>query len=352
MTFDTAQSHRFLSVLAGSKAVTLQTFSDRDELKQVLPNGDVFDPSARWRHGPFHSLESSLRHLNARGAGVYVMVNQGDGKGRTAKNVLEVRALFIDTDGAPLPTSTPLEPHLKVESSCSRYHLYWLVSGLQLSDFSVLQQALAEYYGSDQAVKDLPRVMRLPGFFHHKAEPVMVKLLEAFDRPPYTPADVYAAWPFLAARLEDKQAATAERERRRQDLLDRTAARRSVSLEGITQRARAERLLLAHHDAVASAGNGTRHNTLLRSACALGGYIAGGHLETVTVEDTLLAAAELCGLPDSEVQGVIRWGLAKGAERPLDLLLSDSYSAPSTSKRKPPNRQSRLYARMRGWHHA
>jgi hypothetical protein len=261
-------------------------------------------------------------HLNAQGAGVFVMVNAGDGKGRTARNVTRVRALFLDTDGAPFPADLPLMPHLVVESSPGRWHLYWLVNGLELSDFTTLQKGLAEHYDTDPSVHDLPRVMRLPGFFHRKAEPVMVQLLEAHDHPPFSPEDVFRAWPFLTERLEHERQSKAEKERQRAELLKLAAERRATPPDDTDRdRRRALAILAAHHDRVANAGSGTRHETLKESAYVLGGYVGSGYLEAHEIEDVLSAAAEVCGLPDGEAANVIRWGLDKGAEKPLDLTL-------------------------------
>ena len=53
-------------------------------------------------HGTLAEHAETLAGLNARGAGVFVMVNEGDSKGRKATNVQRVRALFVDLDGAPL----------------------------------------------------------------------------------------------------------------------------------------------------------------------------------------------------------------------------------------------------------
>jgi hypothetical protein len=334
---DSAQAHRFLDTLAGSKAVTFQTLSDRNELKIKRLDGTIKDPNARILHGTLEQHQRMLERLNAKGAGVYVMVNAGDGKGRTADNVTEVRALFIDTDGAPFPVDLPLKPHLVVESSPGRYHLYWLVSGLELDSFAPLQKALAGHYGTDPAVHDLPRVMRLPGFYHNKAEPVMVQLLEAHDYIPYTAAETFRAWPFLIERLEHERVLEAERERQLTYITRRAAERRAVSVDNIDDRARAERLLQAHHDTVASAGEGTRHETLKKAAYTLGGYVAGGYLESYEVEDVLQAAASVCGLPDAEAADVIRWGLAKGAEKPLEIIENTTpkaRSASTSSRRK------------------
>ncbi len=130
----------------------------------------------RTLHGTLAEHAETLAGLNARGAGVFVMVNEGDGKGRKATNVQRVRALFIDLDGAPLePVQTaPLPAHCIVESSPGRWHVYWLVSDCRLDQFTPLQSALAARFNGDGVVKDLSRVMRLPGFEHRRARAVPV----------------------------------------------------------------------------------------------------------------------------------------------------------------------------------
>jgi hypothetical protein len=332
---DLEQARRFLRVLTlGDPAVTFQTFSDREELKEKLPNGKLYDPNASWRHGTLDALTLYLTCRNAKRAGVFVMVNKGDGKGRSAENVQLVRALFMDTDGAPFPTCLPLKPHIIVESSPGKWHVYVLVTGVDLAHFAIFQQALAERYGTDPSVKDLPRVMRLPGFYHLKVEPVMVQLLEANDHRPYTVAEVYAAWPLLPDRLQQAKALEAERERRRAEIVRRAAERRALPATDTSDQARAERLLQAHHDTVAAGGDGTRHDTLLRAARALGGYVGGGYLDAEEVEAVLLAAAEACGLPDAEAADVIRWGLDRGADDPLELAPPTSFDARQASGAK------------------
>ncbi|MDR3581583.1 MAG: DNA-primase RepB domain-containing protein [Oryzomonas sp.] len=110
------------------------------------------------------------------------MPNEGDGKGRKAGNVVKVRALWIDLDGAPLePVVAALEPHITVESSPGRFHAYWLVSDCPLEQFKPMQKAIAAQYNGDSACCDLARVMRLPGFWHLKDQPVMTKLITARD---------------------------------------------------------------------------------------------------------------------------------------------------------------------------
>jgi hypothetical protein len=332
-----------LRALAGDGPVTFQTYTDR--------NAPRPDPLARKPHGTLAQHHKALEALNARGAGVYVMVNEGDGKGRSAVNVTRIRSLFVDTDGAPYPDPLPLAPHIVVQSSPGRWHVYWLVYGLELAEFAPLQKALADLHGTDPSVNDLPRVMRLPGYLHCKGEPVRVELLEAHDRAPYSRAEVLSACPNLAERLERARVEAAERELKRAAVLARAAERKANPTTDTSNRAKA--LLQGHHDAVATAGDGARHLTLRNSARALGGYIAGGVLEYADALDILTAAAKVCELPDGEAQDAIRWGLKAGADKPLEFeerdtggritLLSGKPKAP-----KPKSYRARVYARMRG----
>lgn len=167
--------------------MTLQTFADRKPAASSL---------ARILHSPLPRHARTLKDLSARGAGVYFMVNGGDGKGRKATNVREVRALFVDLDGSPLEPvlSGPLLPHATVESSPGRFHAYWLVEGVELGEFESLQAAIAEKFDGDPKVKDLPRVMRLPGYHHRKGEPFLCRLLSLEDRPRITAEIARAAF--------------------------------------------------------------------------------------------------------------------------------------------------------------
>ena len=147
---------------------------------------------ARIMHGELAEHGPSLEALNQVGAGVFVMVNAGNGKGRSAGNVIRVRALFADLDGAPIEPVLAAQPmpHMIVESSPSRYHAYWCVCDCSLDRFTELQEAIAVKFASDPKVKDLPRVMRLPGFWHQKGKPFQTRLLTEHIAAPYTVAEI------------------------------------------------------------------------------------------------------------------------------------------------------------------
>jgi len=95
------------------------------------------------------------------------------------------------------------------------------------------------------------------------------------------------------------------------------APREVVEVVGSSPR-RLRALLEAYAEAVASAPEGTRHNTLVRYAVATGGLIPHG-LSPEEAEEVLVAAALEAGLPEREAREVARWGLEAGVKSPLDL---------------------------------
>lgn len=167
---------RFLAALTAGGQTTFQTFDDRASKSKHR---------ARILHGPLQMHAARLHALNRRGAGVFVLVNQGDGLGRKAENVVAARALFVDLDGAPLEPvmAAPIAPHIVVETSPGKWHAYWLVDGIPLESFSHLQVQLAKKFNADASVKDLPRVMRLPGFLHNKGAPCRTRLVSVREGP-------------------------------------------------------------------------------------------------------------------------------------------------------------------------
>jgi len=166
---------------------TFQTFDDTGRHRAGM---------TRVLHGSLTQHGATLARLNAAGAGIFVMVNAGDGKARKASNVQSVRACFADLDGAPLAPvqAFPLQPHIIVESSPFRWHAYWLTDDTPLERFKPMQQAIAQRFDADPKVCDLPRVMRLPGFFHHKGKPFLSRVVAQHHGAPCPHAAMVAAF--------------------------------------------------------------------------------------------------------------------------------------------------------------
>jgi hypothetical protein len=140
---------------------------------------------ARTLHGSLDSLYQQLAALNERGAGVFFTVNEvRPGMPRRAENVTKVRAFFADNDKPARRHLVEAEiakrgcnPSIVVESSPGKTHYYWLTDDCPLTSFTIIQKGLVAALGTDPSVCDLPRVMRLPGFWHRKGAPFLVRMV-------------------------------------------------------------------------------------------------------------------------------------------------------------------------------
>ena len=200
---------------------TFQTFTESEERRKVFEINPRtkrrVDPLARTLHGTLDQHWTTLVDLSRKGGGVFVTINRTNLVGRTNENVVEVRAHFADFDSAEPETVVSnlkrlgLTPHMIVESSLGKWHVYWRVYGASVSEFSATQTRLAAVLGSDLNVKDLPRVMRLPGFPHQKdgCAPSIVRIVGTYDGPNYANADFQAA--LAAAERHATSLANAQR---------------------------------------------------------------------------------------------------------------------------------------------
>jgi len=158
----------FIAALTGTpdSPVSFQTFDDRSTKRPEL---------ARVLNGTLTEHAAKLEALNAKGAGVFITVNQTDLHGRREENIVALRALFVDSDHGELPPCIPMPDPSIVVRSAHGPHIYWLLEqGAPLDAFTDAQRRLASALGTDPKIKDLPRVMRLPGFDHNKAAPTPV----------------------------------------------------------------------------------------------------------------------------------------------------------------------------------
>lgn len=207
--FDLQAAELFVEAIAGSASpVTFQTIDDKGTAKKSL---------CKVVHGTIRELGQKLTNLNNSGAGIFLMANAGDLKGRKAKNVIAVRVAFIDLDGTPLSVidDTPISPHIIVETSPAHWQVCWLISGCPLDQFSVVQSSLANRFQGDPSVSDLPRVMRIPGFFHNKSTPVPVRLHKLTQASSIPYSDFVRAFSIKPTILSDVK--TEGRQKRTQD---------------------------------------------------------------------------------------------------------------------------------------
>ena len=159
----------FLSAIdPKSSSWTFQTIDDNktrrdNRLTQIL-------------HGTLDQHFPTLAQLNERGAGVFFVPNETDLRGRKKTNIVRIRTLFVDLDGAPVEPvlSYPTPPNVMVNTSPERYHAYWRVQDCELEACEPALKQLISRFDGDPACSDRSRLMRLPGFLHCKGEPFLV----------------------------------------------------------------------------------------------------------------------------------------------------------------------------------
>lgn len=170
------------------------TFFAGDDLKQGRKPQQM--------HGEFPALADRLAALNNRAYGIFVAVNRTNLRGRKLSDITGVRAVWQEDDDG-FTGALPLYPSIIVQSSPGKFHRYWSADGLTREQHEGVMARLVQDYGSDKAAKDLARVLRLPGFYHCKAEPRMVELVEA-NGLIYEAAEVLAAFPPIVDMAEPR----------------------------------------------------------------------------------------------------------------------------------------------------
>jgi hypothetical protein len=161
-------SQDFFNLFPGKR--TIQTFDDSTKKRgyaQIFHfDGDMLD-----------TLEATLKARNNQKYGIYMTVNETNGEGRQSSNVVKVRAVFADMDGSPLEPAKELNPSLIVETSPGKFHCYWFTDDTPIEAFTVMQTNIIRVLKSDPVCKDLPRVLRVPGFYHMKNKPFLIGMV-------------------------------------------------------------------------------------------------------------------------------------------------------------------------------
>lgn len=207
---DLGMARRYLKALApDAEQFTFQTFSDTKDWKGRVRAGHG-DPHARVSVSSFDKASKTLSEKNAFGVGVFVTINKTDGRGRKSENLKAFRAVFADMDADKCKTTMPrwpLKPSIVVASNGGKNrHVYWLVDGdISEAVWKGIGAHLVEKYGADSNATDTVRVLRVPGFYHCKGKPALVKLLECNGRR-YTAGALVEAFPPIVRKPKRRSA--------------------------------------------------------------------------------------------------------------------------------------------------
>jgi len=263
---------------------SFQTFDDSTKKNRNL---------ARIFHGTFDQYRRKLEKLNNQGAGIFFTVNQTDLKGRRAENIVSVCALFIDLDTVDHERifDYDLPPSLIIESSPGKHHVYWFCKDFPLGEFSSYQTKLADITGGDPIIKDLPRVMRFPGFYHQKGEKFLVRIIDNNDRV-YT-ADELKQW-------IDKTHEQLSNQSELQHIPSENTLGNIDDIDSLIN-------TLEH------AQEGERNNTLNRVAYFAYGHVKAGRASEPDITERLTTTAQFIGLDQGEIEATLKstWKKAK-----------------------------------------
>lgn len=172
MTQSFEQAQSYIAALTGNPDAVCDWRCINDRDKGV---------AAHNMRGTIREMFPTLQQYNQNGWGIFVCINEMDGQGRELSNVHHIRTHVVDMDN-PLTSQANYQravqtypaPHFAVQSSPNKYHVYWLVEPYTGNEFYTLQQRkLAQVYDGDTSIIDPTRVLRVPGFYHLKAEPFL-----------------------------------------------------------------------------------------------------------------------------------------------------------------------------------
>ena len=294
---DFAQAEAFLLALdANAEHWTFQTFDDTQAKRSEL---------AHTLHGTLQEHAPQLARLNQQGAGVFVTVNEvPKGSPRSAKNVTRVRSVFADFDDDARDNDAAIKdakipPSIIVQSSPGKRHAYWLTSDVSPEAFTPIQCAIIDKLKSDKVIKDLSRVMRLPGFWHCKGEPQQTQLMTtaAFHYSAAQLAEAFAPQPHLSTPAQTLPTAPVVSQPASFD------AYALGALENATY-------------AVSVAGKGERNQTLNASAYGLARLVAAQRLSWPPCVDRLTHAALTAGLAPGEIRATLQSAWKAGSANP------------------------------------
>lgn len=168
-------------------------------------------PFVGHKHIEYGSREwhRTVKRSQDAGAGVFFSVNGTDGKGARSYNINRVRTYYVDVDaledkGPTLERmiTAPLKPSAIVETK-NGVHAYWYAkhqTPVDHAGYQRVQKGLIKYFGGDKSVKDIARVLRVPGTYHLKdpEHPFLVRIVHQLSEeqtPYYTPDELLASYP-------------------------------------------------------------------------------------------------------------------------------------------------------------
>lgn len=207
-----------IQAVAVTGAAFLAAFHPGPYCIRTFPDGGG-GPGKNYTVNRLAEIQAQLRSANTnQRQGIFFVVNQG---GHNDAAISRVTAHFVEADACSLDEqyqhlmAFALPPSIIVKTRKS-LHGYWLLKEVvdreidseinpaiknqdeavnTVANFRTVQKALAAYFKGDPVISNPSRVMRLPGFDHNKAAPLLVTCLKFEPDRRYTQAEISAALP-------------------------------------------------------------------------------------------------------------------------------------------------------------
>jgi hypothetical protein len=158
------QTKEFLSHFPGHTTITTVSQASEVDGRQIVVSYDA-GVNANYEY---------IQTSNKNGHDVYFTVNETSSAGRKAHDIESIRAIFADDDKPrPQPrTDWALTPSIIVCTSThptgSKYHYYWITTTTVVDEWERVMEGIVQKYDTDIAVKDLARLLRVPGYSNNK----------------------------------------------------------------------------------------------------------------------------------------------------------------------------------------
>ncbi|WKY49084.1 phage/plasmid primase, P4 family [Eubacteriaceae bacterium ES3] len=180
------------SLLNPEDSVCFRIFDDRKE-------GTFTGQKLSVECGKYQSIEAILKQHNKMNRGIFFVVNTG---GHDDGSITRINAQFVECDELSFEEQQKqieefsLPPSMIIKTKKS-LHTYWFIKDSNVSVFRGIQKQLVKQFRGDPMCINESRVMRLPGFYHCKGDPVMVTCVAFHPERRYTQAQLSAALPAI-----------------------------------------------------------------------------------------------------------------------------------------------------------
>lgn len=315
LTINWTEAERFLTLLHGTTETELRFISNNGKVVHML--GDLIGAAAN----PDQEALKGLRQLNEEGYNAYAVINRPDPAiahskivdpntkhgGIADSDIIHVNGIFVDIDRPEafegetldLLQNAPLEPSAIIQSSTiEKLHAYWLLADCSPEMFLRLQLQLIAYFKGDRTCRNLSRIMRIPGFWHVKGQPIQTRIID-------DPGHIYTVSEILEGFNFDPE----------YQLYTEAPAERPADWqppEGITARVMAAARTVAAKVAATDEG---RHRSILWFSMSLQeNRIPQAEAEQLAAEfAAMLPPRGSEPIPAAEAVDALKWAYAKGA---------------------------------------